>query len=321
MNMTNGRVVAVKALPEKLGAGQGSVFFREVEACLTADRPCVVLDFSKVRQLDNDGIQVLLRCLEEAMKRNGDVKLAAIPPGVAKALELTGVQRLFEVFDNAAHAVNSFHQLTVNRFQQAPERECSIVTPKVRRSSLEDSQSDSRQQPPVSRVTIKTSGSWLRRQIAGCLLLLLVVPLAAAAPPQQEANLGQEARDGSSVQAQSQDSKSGSKKADTEQSPHDALPNSPSTVRLQTIDHNQLSSLQQTSLKQQDDTKEPLGAAAAPPVKTTGVAASKPAGAAIAPAKQRRARSMLIKVAAIAGAGVAIGAVVALSSASPSRPH
>jgi anti-anti-sigma factor len=321
MNMTNGRFVAVKALPEKLSAGQGSVFFREVEPCLTADRPCVVLDFSKVRQLDRDGIQVLLRCLEEAMKRNGDVKLAAIPPGVAKTLELTGVQRLFEVFDSAVHAVNSFHQLTVKPFQQAAERECLTVTSDAQRSSLDDSQSDSWQQPPVSRVTIRTSGSWLRRQIAGCLLLLLVVPHAAAAPsPQQERNFGREARDGS-VQAKYQDSNRGAKKANAEQSQQDALPNSPSTVRSQTIDTNQLSSLQQTSLKQQDGAKEPLGSAAARPVKTTGVAASKPAGAAIAPAKQRRARSVLIKVVAIAGAGVAIGAVVALSSASPSRPH
>lgn len=322
MNMTTARIVAVKALPEKLSAGEGSVFFREVEPCLTADRPCVVFDFSKMQQLDKSGIQVLLRCLEEAMKRNGDVKLAAIPPGVAKTLELTGVQRLFEVFDSAAHAVNSFHQFTVKPFQEASERECSTMTSKVPRSGLEDGQSDSRPQPPVSREKIGTSGSWLRRQIVGCLLLLLVVPLAAAAPsPPQEANLGQQARNGSSVQAQSQDSNSDTKKANTERSQRDALPNSPSTLRSQTVHDSQLSRLQQTSLEQQDGAQEPLGAAAARPVKTTGIAASKPAGVAIAPAKQRRARSMLIKVGAIVGAGVAIGVVVALSSASPSRPH
>lgn len=314
--------MAVKALPEKLSAGQSSVFFRDVEPCLTVDRPCVVLDFSKVRQLDRDGIQILLRCLEEAMRRNGDVKLAAIPPGVAKTLELIGVRRLFEVFDSAAHAVDSFRHLTVKPFREAPEGECSTITSKVLRSGLEDGQSGSRPQPTGSPVKIRTSGNLLRRQIAGCLLLLLVVPLAAAAPsPQQEANLGQKVIDVSSVQAHSQDSNSGTKKADTEQSQQDALPNSPSAMRSQTIEDNQLSSVQQTFLKQQDGAKEPLGAAAARPVKTTGVAASKPAGAAIAPAKQRRVRSMLIKVGAIAGAGVAIGTVVALSSASPSRPH
>lgn len=314
--------MAVKALPEKLSLGQGSAFFHDVEPCLTVDRPCVVLDFSKVRQLDEEGIQVLLRCLEEAMRRNGDVKLAAVPPGVAKTLELIGVQRLFEVFDSAVHAVDSFHHLAVNPLQQAPEGECSTIASKVLGCDPEDGQSDSRQEPTSSPVKIRTSGSWLRRQIAGCLLLLLVVPLAAAAPsPQQEANLGQKANDGSSVEAQSQDSNRGTKKANTKRSQHDALPNSPGTVRSQTVDDNELSSVQETSLKQQDGAKEPLGTAAARPINTTGVAASKPAGAAIAPAKQKRARSMLIKFGAIAGAGVAIGTVVALSSASPSRPH
>lgn len=117
--MTSARPVAVKQLPEKLSVKQGRIFFREVESCLKADRPRVVLDCSQVRQLDSAGIQVLLRCLEEAMKRNGDVKLAAIPPGAAEILELTRVNLLFEAFDNTADAVNSFHRFPVNAFQQA----------------------------------------------------------------------------------------------------------------------------------------------------------------------------------------------------------
>jgi anti-anti-sigma factor len=114
--MTSGRPVEVKQLPEKLSLKQGRMFFREVESCLKADRPRVVLDCSQVRQLDSAGIQVLLRCLEEAMKRNGDVKLAAIPPGAAAILELTRVDRLFEAFDNTTDAVNSFHQFPLNTF-------------------------------------------------------------------------------------------------------------------------------------------------------------------------------------------------------------
>jgi anti-sigma B factor antagonist len=111
--------VAVKQLPEKLGVQHGRVFFREVESCLNCDRPRVVLDCSKLLQLDSAGIHVLLRCLEEAMKRNGDVKLAALPSMAAATLELTGVNRLFEIFDNTADAVSSFQQLPVYGFQHA----------------------------------------------------------------------------------------------------------------------------------------------------------------------------------------------------------
>ena len=66
--------------------------------------------------------------------------------------------------------------------------------------------------------------------------------------------------------------------------------------------------------------QEPRGTAAAQAAKTHGGAASKPAGAAIAPAKQRRTRSLLIKLGIIAGAGAALGTVYGLSKGSPSRP-
>jgi hypothetical protein len=65
---------------------------------------------------------------------------------------------------------------------------------------------------------------------------------------------------------------------------------------------------------------EPTGTAVAPYRTPVGSMASRPAGAAIAPAKQRRVRSILIRVGLIGGAGVAVGSVVALSHGSPARP-
>ncbi|HEX8924142.1 MAG TPA: hypothetical protein VF786_00040 [Terriglobales bacterium] len=65
---------------------------------------------------------------------------------------------------------------------------------------------------------------------------------------------------------------------------------------------------------------KPVGTAAAPVTKPTGIAASRPAGAAIAPSKQRRVRRILIRVGIIVGAGVAVGTVAALSHGSSSRP-
>ena len=72
--------------------------------------------------------------------------------------------------------------------------------------------------------------------------------------------------------------------------------------------------------QQQQTPPQALGTAAAESVQTTGVPASRPAGAAVAPAKQRRVRSILIKVGALVGVGVAVGTTMALSQGSPSRP-
>ena len=73
--------------------------------------------------------------------------------------------------------------------------------------------------------------------------------------------------------------------------------------------------------QQQDAPQQPpVGTAAAPYEKPTGVPGSRPAGAAIAPAKQRRVRAIVISLAVIlAGAG-AIGAVAGMSKASHSQP-
>ena len=65
---------------------------------------------------------------------------------------------------------------------------------------------------------------------------------------------------------------------------------------------------------------EPVGAAAAESVPTAGGAAAKPAGVAIAPAKQHQTRSLLIKVGAALAAGAAIGTVFALSKGTSSTP-
>ena len=66
--------------------------------------------------------------------------------------------------------------------------------------------------------------------------------------------------------------------------------------------------------------EKPVGTATAEAPDTSGIAASQPAGAAIAPAKQHRVRTIVIKVGAIIGVGAAVGTVVALSEATSSRP-
>ncbi len=76
----------------------------------------------------------------------------------------------------------------------------------------------------------------------------------------------------------------------------------------------------QSLATQQQSTQQPVGTAAAPTFTTSGVAASQPAGVAIAPEKQRRVRTIVIRVGAIIAAGVAVGTVVGLTEATSSKP-
>jgi len=101
--------VIVMELPEKLNYTEGKSFLSEFQPLLEIDRPRVVLDCSQLQQIDSSGIEILLHCMDEAMKRDGDLKLAAVSPASAAILELMRVDRLFEVFETAEQAAQSFH--------------------------------------------------------------------------------------------------------------------------------------------------------------------------------------------------------------------
>ncbi|HKU23680.1 MAG TPA: hypothetical protein VJQ50_21890 [Terriglobales bacterium] len=104
----------------------------------------------------------------------------------------------------------------------------------------------------------------------------------------------------------------------TGQNPPD-LPDAPGTAPATQQDNN--SPQNQNSQKPPSQPAQaPAGTGAAEAGPTAGGAGSRPAGMAIAPAKQHQVRSFLIKLGAIAGGAIAIGTVYALSRSSPSRP-
>jgi hypothetical protein len=91
------------------------------------------------------------------------------------------------------------------------------------------------------------------------------------------------------------------------------LPESPDSTRAR-------EEAARKATEQQNPSGQPTGTAAAPAGTVSGSVASRPAGAAIAPAKQRQVRSFLIKLGVVAGAGIALGTVYALSRGSSSTP-
>ena len=76
----------------------------------------------------------------------------------------------------------------------------------------------------------------------------------------------------------------------------------------------------QASATQDQKLQHPVGTAAAEAPKVNGMTAAQPAGVALAPAKQRRVRTIALKVGAIIGASAALGVIIALSEATPSKP-
>ena len=106
------RKVAVKQLPQHINLQSGRAFYSDLEAAMNIERPCIVLDCSSVREMDQQTILILLNCLEGAMKRNGDVRLAAVSPEALRNLDITGVARLFRMYASVSEAVHSYQHRT-----------------------------------------------------------------------------------------------------------------------------------------------------------------------------------------------------------------
>ncbi len=116
--METSRPVVVKRVPALLNTRQARQFHDEVRPLLRIDRPQIVFDLAAVRQIDAAGIDMLLQCMTEASRRDGDLKLANLSPHAAVILELTRTDRLFEIYETATDAVKSFSSFLPNAVRQ-----------------------------------------------------------------------------------------------------------------------------------------------------------------------------------------------------------
>src|SRR5438477_7367444 len=124
--MGTSRPVIVKRMPERINLKHAREFMREVQPFIRSDRPQIVFDFSTVRQMDAAGVDLLLQCMSEVMKHDGDLKLAALSSQAAVVLELTRADRLFEIYDNAVDAVRSFSGFLPNAMRNYPDRSLPV---------------------------------------------------------------------------------------------------------------------------------------------------------------------------------------------------
>jgi len=67
-----------------------------------------VFDCSNLEFLDSTGLGVLLLCLKEAMKKDGDIRLAAVNETVRMVLEITRADEIFQVFPTVEEGTASF---------------------------------------------------------------------------------------------------------------------------------------------------------------------------------------------------------------------
>jgi len=108
------RLIEVRTLPGQIDGARLRLLYRELEDCINVDSPAVVLDCSMLSKVDKPAIHFLLCCLEEAMKRNGDIRLAAPQPALMAEIQSTGLDSLFQIFESIEDALESFRMPRMN---------------------------------------------------------------------------------------------------------------------------------------------------------------------------------------------------------------
>ena len=91
-------------LPEAFGGKEARRLGRELKNRMS-NAPRIVVDFSRVREMDLAGLEGLLDCMETVAKNDGALQLGEMSPEAATFLELTRMDQLFNrfpVFDASA---------------------------------------------------------------------------------------------------------------------------------------------------------------------------------------------------------------------------
>jgi len=136
--METSKPVIVKRMPDRLNQKQARTFLNEVQPFLNTDRPQLVFDCSQIQQMDAAGVDMLLRCMAEVMRRDGELKLAKLSPQAAVILELTRTDRLFEIFETSSDAVKSFQRFLPGAMKNLP-----MASPTFMKRTAEEYYSDS----------------------------------------------------------------------------------------------------------------------------------------------------------------------------------
>lgn len=105
---TTKRSVTVHTLPRETSPESQMQVLASLENAVESGHPRFVVDCSNLETVGSEEVHLLLCCLEEAMKHNGDVRLAELKPKAYAALRNIGIGRLFEIFDTKDAAVASY---------------------------------------------------------------------------------------------------------------------------------------------------------------------------------------------------------------------
>ena len=100
--------VAVVAVEGDVDASSAPELKAELETLLAGGQQDFAIDLAGVRFMDSAGIATLVQLFKRVRTSEGDVRLAALQPPVAKIFRLVRLDRIMKVYPARGDAVASF---------------------------------------------------------------------------------------------------------------------------------------------------------------------------------------------------------------------
>lgn len=97
---TRGETLAITGLKE-LAAANSQAFRDQVRAALTDEQKNIEIDLSEAMFVDSCGLGALISLHKSVCARNGLVRLLHPTPPVRQILEMTRMQRIFEIVNHS----------------------------------------------------------------------------------------------------------------------------------------------------------------------------------------------------------------------------
>ncbi len=100
--------IQLVALSGRLDSSTSAAFRKEIATQIVDHGPRLVFDCSALSYMDSSGLGVFVSCLRKALAEGGDIRLTALKPKVRMLLELTRVDKVFQIFVTVDEALASF---------------------------------------------------------------------------------------------------------------------------------------------------------------------------------------------------------------------
>ncbi len=120
--------VYVVEAPQRL-EGETAVTFRsKVKSIVDEGNYCLVIDLKDTMYMDSSGLGAMVSRIATTRSSGGDIRLANLNPFIQELIQVTNLNRVFQIFDSTEAAIASFGKIAKKHQPQKKTVSMNVVS-------------------------------------------------------------------------------------------------------------------------------------------------------------------------------------------------